>query len=815
MSFIPKIDPVIVNIKLTSKGREQLSKGLLNFYSFAVGDSEIDYKFNNTNNFNPFNTNILRPADKNPSQLSYITRTLSGSPYNVLGDIPSIPTIVENSTSEYGFFNSVTGNNVTILTDPLHFKQPDISIHVNEVNGGTTLKLYKSASYGASLLEPSVNDYVFIRWSNPGNVSTDNYSVDIKNPMPCLFYKIISIVSGSLNSNNLIVTIDKELPNFNSFGNGINAGAFILYNNYFNSTGTTLNSISDGIFSFFENTALNINNFPFWNMSIVFTEEIAGILSNNKKYGSFNTNGYAGFVSYIQNQIPINKNLGIIHYTNTSIGNDYGEELYLDTPTLKLPTIMWHNAGTGMTMGVNFKATGVQKTLIGSISGHSLNTIYYDLADNNGNVVGKVFNNLKLFVIEDQELLFAMSYKSNRSWTLPAPVVGFNISVSSCPQCIINATITKTDVMSSGGFGSIIISNLVNGDPLAAVFVEIKASGNTTPIYFNKYSGNTTIISNLTANNYTITLYDTSSSNCFIVYNVSILNNFASGWNIQSTPVTNSLYGISFSSSNNGWACGDTGTILHTANGGTNWTTQVSGVADSLAAIDFIDNNNGWISTFNGKILHTTNGGATWTQQNSTTLTQLLSINFININNGWACGTGGVILHTANGGSTWAAQSSITAYNLYSIIFIDNNNGWTIGNDGSFNNIIAHTNNGGVTWTAQTGFTTVNMYSIHFVDNNNGWAAGNNGKIIHTANGGITWTQQNSTITNNLRSVYFVDANNGWACGFGGKIITTNNGGLTWTQQNSNTTQQILSIKMISTSLGWSCGIHGTIDKYS
>ena len=155
MSFIPKTDPVIVNIKLTSKGREQLSKGLLTFNSFAVGDSEIDYNFDNANNFNPFNYNILRPADKNPQQLSFITSTLSGSPYNLLGDIPSVPTIVENTTAEYGFFNSTTANTVTILTDPLHLKQPDISIHINEVNGGTTLNLYKSATYGASLLEPS------------------------------------------------------------------------------------------------------------------------------------------------------------------------------------------------------------------------------------------------------------------------------------------------------------------------------------------------------------------------------------------------------------------------------------------------------------------------------------------------------------------------------------------------------------------------------------------------------------------------------------------------------------------------------------
>ena len=39
------------------------------------------------------------------------------------------------------------------------------------------------------------------------------------------------------------------------------------------------------------------------------------------------------------------------------------------------------------------------------------------------NPVGKVFPDLKMAVIHDEELVAAMSYKSNRSWTLPAPRV--------------------------------------------------------------------------------------------------------------------------------------------------------------------------------------------------------------------------------------------------------------------------------------------------------------------------------------------------------------------------------------------------------
>ena len=55
-------------------------------------------------------------------------------------------------------------------------------------------------------------------------------------------------------------------------------------------------------------------------------------------------------------------------------------------------------------------------------------------------VVGKVFNELKMFVIEDQELLFAMSYKSNRSWTLP----DYTAITQDIPPCIIPTGISVT-----------------------------------------------------------------------------------------------------------------------------------------------------------------------------------------------------------------------------------------------------------------------------------------------------------------------------------------------------------------------------------
>ena len=130
------------------------------------------------------------------------------------------------------------------------------------------------------------------------------------------------------------------------------------------------------------------------------------------KYTQFKSKGFGGFVSYIQNQAPTIKKLGVIHYTNSSPANVYGEGFLNDTPTLDIPTIMWHKS-INTTLGTTLSPIGGQQLLTG------LNIFYYDLADPSGFIVGKMFPDMKIFVIEDQELLFAMSYKSNRSWTLP------------------------------------------------------------------------------------------------------------------------------------------------------------------------------------------------------------------------------------------------------------------------------------------------------------------------------------------------------------------------------------------------------------
>ena len=50
MSYIDKNSNVVISARITNKGRQLLSKGLLTFDTFRLGDSEIDYStFSNLN----------------------------------------------------------------------------------------------------------------------------------------------------------------------------------------------------------------------------------------------------------------------------------------------------------------------------------------------------------------------------------------------------------------------------------------------------------------------------------------------------------------------------------------------------------------------------------------------------------------------------------------------------------------------------------------------------------------------------------------------------------------------------------------------
>jgi hypothetical protein len=221
-----------------------------------------------------------------------------------------------------------------------------------------------------------------------------------------------------------------------------------------------------------------------WNMNIVWSENPAGINSAlNEDYSNFGSREYIGSKEYfgyqsskgqtffidsnmnaettdsfyynsfdeiIKVQPEEQKSIAIVHYTNNAIDSFYGEKFAMepfdplaqDTMgrarnfKVTIPWLMWHKSKTG-TIGETFyvdpnvgQANYFQVRYLQSTKNSDMNEPglrYFHLwdthlnDDGNPSRVGKVFPDLKQIVFDDDEIIAALSYKSNRNWTLPAP----------------------------------------------------------------------------------------------------------------------------------------------------------------------------------------------------------------------------------------------------------------------------------------------------------------------------------------------------------------------------------------------------------
>lgn len=96
--------------------------------------------------------------------------------------------------------------------------------------------------------------------------------------------------------------------------------------------------------------------------------------------------------------------------------------------SVTIPDLKYHRS-TGTTF---YMTTGSSKTIVSNLNGR-LTIDYMDLVDSTGNtanVVGKIFQNHKLIVIDDEEIVVALDQASSRTYTLPAPFVNTLVSNS-------------------------------------------------------------------------------------------------------------------------------------------------------------------------------------------------------------------------------------------------------------------------------------------------------------------------------------------------------------------------------------------------
>ena len=474
MSYINKHRTALVRTKLTDIGRELLAKGQLTFNSWIAGDSEVDYGYvKGWKDFVPsssastgqffFHTNdgetdvnysaVLRPKDKQYFPKSFLldTNGVFVQPFGGESDVKLIKGIISNKADDRGFFSGSTADLGLTAQTTTQFIKESGSVDMSVFSGETDTTTFTKGVLRLTtpLTATSVDDIIVLNLSNSvlGNLTGGTTETT---PSMSQFYMITN-----LEDSGATVKVDRELPNFTA-----DSGTIISYyiipggndpaDDYYGK-GSLSAYWHTGTLSFDSSCDICIDNVPVWNMNNPWCENMAGqfkdttdFYHNHQLFGSEEFVGTKLLLNYkdtpeVSQALkesansyidPFQKGISIIHYTNSCISNFYGEFFHIDGSAGKLLNldlpVMWHRkndigTASGETMGMRFMSDTTEKTL------NNTNIVYYDLIEYSGMsvtpsnplAVGKVFPNEKIVVVDNEELLAAMSYKSNRNWTLP------------------------------------------------------------------------------------------------------------------------------------------------------------------------------------------------------------------------------------------------------------------------------------------------------------------------------------------------------------------------------------------------------------
>jgi len=484
MSYIIKNTAGLINTRLTDVGRRNLSQGNFNISYFQIGDSEVSYSavtnYNQTNNnilmpaFNAQNDSGSPQSNKQNIKYPYYVSAQQGNTYG----IPFMDSAIQevyNSAGPKGFF--VTGGTQgawTAQTSSAYTITSNYWIDMSTLSGQTTIDVELDPSICDSTTgTPFVNDFITIILDGMGGCGDFG-------TYPILTYRIqgINPSTGTSATTYWSLTLDRSVPDYSFLSSGSSYARTLIY-----PSGMTVLYDSITPAPYWQTDTLNFEspcdvrnreNTLIWNMNIPWSVNPAGLDNNYwEGYNQFGSVSYIGTKEYLGYQEPSGqtdtsqvyyynsfdekiivkpqeqKAIAIIHYTNQDIDNVYGEKFSTvpfdpQTPTdstglarhlrLTLPTLMWHKS-TGSSIGETFWIDPPDYDLcypyyIKSKVNVDMNDPgirYYHLwdtnPDGNGNLnrIGKVFPDQEIIIVDDEEIVAALSNKSNRNWTLPAP----------------------------------------------------------------------------------------------------------------------------------------------------------------------------------------------------------------------------------------------------------------------------------------------------------------------------------------------------------------------------------------------------------
>lgn len=295
-----------------------------------------------------------------------------------------------------------------------------------------------------------------------------------------------------------------------------------------------------------------------------------------------------------------------------------------------------------------------------------------------------------------------------------------------------------------------------------------------------------------------------------LIFSLSMALSFgivSAQWIAQTSPTTNELNTVYFTSATTGFTSGSFANIYKTTDGGSSWSSVGNNFTRDFS---FYNSTYGYGSGVVGyNMKRTVDGGNTWTVITPPSTSSMWGVCATSISTAYFITTDHKVHKTTDGGASFTSTTLPGSDNLTDICFPTSTIGYTLSTGG----LIIKTSNSGSSWSTIYTATGVSLYAICFLDSDKGYAAGSGGTVLKTTDGGTSWTPVSPDAVSNFKGMCFIDANHGIVVGEGGVIYHTNNGGSSWISDVSGTTNNLNSVFYIGSNTAVVVGAGGVILK--
>jgi hypothetical protein len=421
--------------RLTQKGRESIANGNFVITHFAVGDSEYSYTNSTTSQM------VMAPFDDYGNVKYPLLYVEGGTPYGIpvsLREVEECSNVMGPAgfvsgsyiKSGYETVSSFTGNTDTIT----------VGAGSNYATGSFITLALNANKLDDDLITGKTNSYVY------KVVSTGSTSITLDREVPVL------------PSTNVVV-----IQNDNEFENPVPTDTTEQHNPW------TLNVVWDQKPIGLSNTHRSITGYT--SNNYVGTKEFFGYkLSEGQTYntGTTITNTVNELITITPEE---QKAIAIIHYSKngdnvdpnrffkyddhistTSVGYTPPNESTLSDEEyfqVHIPFLLYHRNDSS-SIGATFHMGTIDKQIVSSYNSRFV-LKYRDLLDEQDVRVGKIFYNQQVIIFDDEEIVTALDYKSNRKFTLPAPKVSAIITNDPITDLTTGKTMWVTYMLSYSG----------------------------------------------------------------------------------------------------------------------------------------------------------------------------------------------------------------------------------------------------------------------------------------------------------------------------------------------------------------------------